>query len=254
VIVPVISGLYGLIIGSFLNVVVHRVPAGLSVNRPRSRCPQCEHGIAWYDNIPVVSWLILRGRCRNCATQISSRYPAVEALTAALFGVVAWSIGWSWELPAMLVFVAVLVALSAIDIDTRTLPNKILYPASAAGAVLLSAAALLSEDPSRLIWVAAGGALGFAILFAIWFAAPGGMGYGDVRLSGYLGLHLGYLGLGHVAVALFVGFLAGALTGVAVMLATGRSRKSSIPFGPFLALGALVALLVGDAIIDLYLG
>lgn len=252
-IVPVVSGLYGLIIGSFLNVVVHRVPAGLSVNKPRSRCPQCAASIAWYDNVPVVSWRALRGRCRGCSTQISSRYPAVELLTAVLFGIVAWSVGWAWTLPAMLVFTAVLVALSAIDVDTKTIPNKVLYPAWAISAVLLAGGATLDGELERLPWAAAGAALGFGVLFAIWFAAPGGMGYGDVRLSGYLGLHLGYFGLGHVAVGLFFGFLLGAASGVALVLIRGRDRKSTIPFGPFLAAGALIALVAGDPIIDLYL-
>lgn len=253
-IVPVVSGLYGLIIGSFLNVVVHRVPAGLSVNRPRSRCPECETTIAWYDNVPVLSWLVLRGRCRGCSTSISSRYPAVELLTAVMFAVVAASFGWRWTLPAMLVFTAVLVALSAIDIDTRTIPNKVLYPSWAVAVVLLVAGAAADGDLGRLPWAAAGAALGFGLLFVIWFVAPGGMGYGDVRLSGYLGLHLGYLGLGHVALGLFAGFLFGALAGIGLMAVRGRDRKSAIPFGPFLAAGALLALVAGDPLIDLYLG
>ncbi len=253
VIVPVISGLYGLAIGSFLNVVVYRVPAGLSVNRPRSHCPQCEANISWYDNIPVVSWILLRGECRRCTTRISTRYPAVELFTALLFAVVGWSTGWSPELPAMLAFAAVLVALSVIDIDTKTLPNKIIYPATAAAIVLLAGAAVLGGEPERLIWIGAGGALGFGILFVIWFVAPGGMGYGDVRLSGYLGLHLGYLGLGHVAVGLFLGFLSGAVGGLLLMVVAGRSRTSTIPFGPYLALGAIVSILYGDSILDAYL-
>lgn len=249
-----VSGLYGLIIGSFLNVVIHRVPRDQSVNRPRSRCPECGSAIRWFDNIPLVSWALLRGRCRSCATPISVRYPFVELATGAAFVLVALAIGARWALPAFLVFTAVLIALSGIDIDTRKIPNKVLYPAGAVGAALLIAGSILDSEPSRLIWAAAGGALGFAILFVIWFIAPGGMGYGDVRLSGYIGMHLGYVGMGEVALGLFAGFLLGAVVGLGLMVLGGRSRKSAIPFGPFLAAGALVAIAFGGPILDAYLG
>ena len=134
------------------------------------------------------------------------------------------------------------------------IPNKVLYPAGAVGAALLIAGSILDSEPSRLIWAAAGGALGFAILFVIWFIAPGGMGYGDVRLSGYIGMHLGYVGMGEVALGLFAGFLLGAVVGLVLMVLGGRSRKSAIPFGPFLAAGALVAIAFGGPILDAYLG
>ncbi|MCP3938305.1 MAG: prepilin peptidase [Actinomycetia bacterium] len=253
-IVPVVSGFYGLLIGSFLNVVIHRVPREESINHPRSHCPACGTAIAWFDNVPFISWLVLRGRCRGCSAPISPRYPIVEALSAATFVVVAMAVGAAWILPAFLVFAAVLIALSGIDIDTRKIPNRLLYPAVAAAIVLLGGGALLDSAADRLLWAAAGAALGFTILFAIWFIAPGGMGYGDVRLSGYIGLHLGYFGLGHVALGLFVGFLLGAVVGVVLMAVGGRSRKSAIPFGPFLAAGAVFALAVGDPILDAYLG
>jgi len=254
VVVPIISGLYGLLFGSFLNVVIHRVPLGQSVTKPRSRCPQCESELAWHDNVPVLSWLVLRGSCRTCAEPISARYPLVELITAVGFVAVSLSVGANWVLPSYLMFVAVLVALSGIDIDTRTIPNKLLYPAGFAGAALLVGGSLLDGSAEDLIWAAAGAALGFAVLFAIWFVAPGGMGYGDVRLSAYLGMYLGYQSLGHVAVGIFIGFLLGALSGIALMVVGGRGRKSKLPFGPFLALGAMTSLLAGQVIIDAYLG
>ncbi len=251
--VPTIAGLYGLIIGSFLNVVIHRVPRGTSVIRPSSACPRCDHEIAWYDNLPVLSWVLLRRRCRNCSSVIAWRYPLVEVTTAAVFVAVSLSIGLRWILGAYLFFAAVLVALSGIDIDTRKIPNAVLYPSWAVSILLISVGAALDGDLSRMVWAAVGAALGFAVLFVIWFVAPGGMGYGDVRLAGYIGLHLGFLSLGHVAVGLFLGFLAGALGGAAVLLVTGRHRRTKIPFGPFLAMGAITAVIVGQPIIDAYL-
>lgn len=251
--VPALSAVYGLIFGSFLNVVIHRVPKGESVSKPRSRCPNCEAEIAWHDNVPVFSWLRLGGRCRQCAARISARYPAVELITAAGFAVMALSIGAKWVLPAYLLFAAVLVALSVIDIDTRKIPNRLLYPAGMAGALLLVTGSLLDSDARDLVWAAVGAAMGFAILFAIWLVAPGGMGYGDVRLAAYLGLHLGYLSPGHVAVGLFVGFLLGAVSGIFLLVAGGRDGRTKIPFGPFLAMGAVVAVVFGDPLIDIYL-
>ncbi len=252
-VVATIAGLYGLIIGSFLNVVIHRVPRGTSVIRPPSACPRCHHHIAWYDNLPVVSWLLLGRRCRNCSASIAWRYPLVELVTALVFVAVSLAVGLRWVLGAYLFFAAVLVALSGIDIDTRKIPNAVLFPAWAVSAVLLAVGAGLDGDPRRLVWAAVGAAIGFVVLFVIWFVAPGGMGYGDVRLAGYIGLHLGYLSPGHVAVGLFLGFLAGALGGAAVLLTTGRGRGTKIPFGPFLALGALVAVVAGQPLIDAYL-
>ena len=252
-VVATIAGLYGLIIGSFLNVVIHRVPRGASVVRPPSACPRCDHEIAWYDNLPVLSWVLLRRRCRSCSAPIAWRYPLVEATTAGVFVAVSLSVGLKWVLGAYLFFAAVLVALSGIDIDTRKIPNAVLYPSWAVSVVLLSGGAVLDGDPGRLVWAAAGAGIGFAVLFVIWFVAPGGMGYGDVRLAGYIGLHLGYLSIGRLAVGLFLGFLAGALGGAAVLLVTGRGRGTKIPFGPFLALGALAAVVAGQPIVDAYL-
>jgi len=252
--VPALSAVYGLVFGSFLNVLIHRVPRGESISKPRSRCPECESEIVWHDNVPVLSWLRLGGRCRQCSVRISARYPAVELITAAGFALMALSVGAKWVLPAYLLFAAVLVALSTIDIDTRTIPNRLLYPAGIAGTMMLAAGALLDSNAGDLVWAAAGALMGFAILFAIWFVAPGGMGYGDVRFAAYLGLHLGYLSLGHVALGLFIGFFLGAISGIYLLLGGRHDRRAKIPFGPFLAMGAVVAVVVGDPLIEAYLG
>ena len=151
-------------------------------------------------------------------------------------------------------FVAVLVALSGIDIDTRTIPNRLLYPSGVVGAAFLAGGAVLDNNAADLLWALAGGGLGFSILFVIWFVAPGGMGYGDVRLAAYIGMYLGYMSLGHVGLGIFIGFLLGAVSGLVLMLIAGRDRKTKVPFGPFLAAGAIAALVAGEVIIDAYLG
>jgi leader peptidase (prepilin peptidase) / N-methyltransferase len=252
--IAIFSGVYGLLLGSFANVVIHRVPRGESIARPRSGCPSCGAQIAARDNVPLLSWLLLRGRCRQCGDSISARYPAVEVATAALFVLMGWTIGWTWELPGFLFFSWALMALSVIDIDTHRLPNALLYPCTGVSIVLLAGAGILDGDRRSLIESAAGGALGFAVMLVVWFVAKGGLGYGDVRLSGYLGLHLGYLTLGHVPLGLFVGFFAGAVGGAVLMVVKGRGRKHKVAFGPYLALGALVAVIWGQPLIDLYLG
>ena len=252
--VATISGVYGLLFGSFANVVIHRVPRGESVVRPRSECPSCQHPIAARDNVPVLSWLVLRGRCRECGSAIGGRYLAVELATAALCVAIGWSIGMTWALPAYLFFAWALVALSVIDIDTHRLPNALLYPCTAISVALLTMAAVAEGDIGALVDSAAGGALGFVLMFVVWFVAKGGLGYGDVRLSGYLGLHLGFLTLGHVPLGLFIGFLAGALGGAVAMVVLGRGRKHKVAFGPYLALGGVVAVLWGQPLIDVYLG
>lgn len=242
----------GLLVGSFLNVVVHRVPAGLSVVRPRSACPGCGTEIRPRDNVPVVSWLLLRGRCRDCDAPISARYPMVEALTGVLFGVMAATFGWSADLPAFLYLAAVGVALAAIDLDTRRLPDALTLPSYVVGAVLLGVAAAVEGE-----WGDYGRALlAMAALYAFYFALmllkSGGMGFGDVKLAGVLGLYLGWLGWGEVLVGTFLGFALGAVVGVALMAAGRAGRRSAIPFGPFMLAGALVAVLAGGAMVDAY--
>lgn len=236
----------GLLVGSFLNVVAWRMPRGESLLLPGSHCPGCEHPVRPYDNVPVLSWLLLRGRCRDCREPISARYPLVEALTAALAAGVVLAGGDAREVLLGLALVALLVPIALIDLDHRIIPNR-LTALGAAAALAIGAAADLDGVPQQLIAGAAAG--GFLLLAAL--ARPGGMGMGDVKLAGVLGLFLGR----EVAVALLVALLAGTLAGAVVMArrGVGEGRRTAIPFGPFLALGGAVALFAGPAIVDWYL-
>src|SRR4051794_5784204 len=226
--VAAISGIYGLVIGSFLNVVIWRVPRKESVVTPPSHCPGCDTKIANRDNIPVLSWLALRGRCRSCGNSISARYPLIEVLTAVLFAAVGARFAHSWALPAFLVLAGALVALSIIDLEHFILPNRIIYPVDVALVVLLAAAAALEHDWAAFGRALAGGAAAFAVFFVIHLVSPRGMGFGDVRLSFLLGLALGWLGWGEVAGGLFAGFLYGALIGVALIVVKVKGRKQQI--------------------------
>jgi leader peptidase (prepilin peptidase) / N-methyltransferase len=244
--------LFGLFVGSFLNVVIHRVPIGESVVRPRSRCPGCGTQLAEYDNIPVVSWLVLRGRCRTCGQRISVRYPIVEALTALVFGLFAWHFGWVWVLPAFLYLAAVGIALAAIDIDTKRLPDAIVKPSYAVAAVLLGGAAALDRDWHALERVALGGLALFAFYLVLLVVYPAGMGWGDVKLAGVLGMYLGWLGWGSLVVGGFLGFLLGGVLGAALMLAGRAGRKTKIPYGPYMILGTFLAVFYGERIAHWY--
>jgi leader peptidase (prepilin peptidase) / N-methyltransferase len=233
-----------LAVGSFLNVVAARVPLQRSVVSPASACMQCGTELAWYDNIPVVSWLFLRGRCRTCGTSISWRYPAVELATALLVAACWWKFGVSWDAAIASFYCAVLVVLSAIDIDRRIVPNKIVLPAAA---IVLVAQTIVHPSVE---WLAAGlGASLFLFLAAL--AYPRGMGMGDVKLA----LLLGFMTGRSVPIALFLGMVA-ALVPSAVLFARhgSKARKMAIPFAPFLALGGVLALFWGQAILDWYLG
>jgi leader peptidase (prepilin peptidase)/N-methyltransferase len=253
--VAAISGVYGLVIGSFLNVVIWRVPRKESIVKPASHCPSCETPIATRDNIPVFSWLFLRGRCRNCGGRISFRYPLIELLTAALFAAVGARFFDSWALPAYLVLAAGLIALSVIDLETFLLPNRIVYPVGIIGGVLLLFAAVVMGDWAEFFRALEGGAVAFAFFFLIHFLYPSGMGFGDVRLSFILGMFLGWLGWWYVAGGLFAGFFYGAVIGVGVMAVEGaRGRKRQIPFGPFLAAGTMTFIFWGGPLIDWYHG
>jgi leader peptidase (prepilin peptidase) / N-methyltransferase len=238
------TGLLGGLIGSFLNVVAHRVPRGESLVSPGSHCPACDAPVRPYDNIPVLSWLLLRGRCRNCGVRISPRYPLVELLTAAVFVIVVALNGLDEDLLLELPFVAALIALAAIDLDHRLLPNRIVYPLAAWGV----AATLLVERPDLAENLVAG-AGAFIFLFLAVLAYPRGMGMGDVKLAGVMGLYLGL----SVIPALLLAFLAGSVVGLTMIAREGASaRKKAVPFGVFLALGGIVALLAGPELIGLY--
>lgn len=236
----------GLLIGSFLTVVAHRVPRGESVVGGRSHCPACGAQIAAYDNVPVLSWLMLRGRARCCGMAISPRYPLTELALGILYAATGLLFH---DDPAQLllglVFVSMLVAVTLTDLERRIIPNKVLLVAAALGIAIIAAGALNSL-PERMIAAAAAGGL----LFAAALAYPGGMGLGDVKLAATMGLFLGR----DVAPAILVALLAGSLVGVAMIAREGTAaRKQAIPFGPFLALGGLVGLYAGDEMVEWYL-
>jgi leader peptidase (prepilin peptidase)/N-methyltransferase len=246
-------GLLGLLVGSFLNVVVWRVPRGESITHPPSHCPACGRPIRPRDNVPVLSWVLLRGRCRDCGARISARYPLVEVLTAAMFVLMAVVIEPVAAVPAFLYLAAVGVALALIDIDVKRLPNSIVLPSYVVGIVLLTAAALTDGDPGRMVQALGGMALLYAFYFTLALVYPAGMGFGDVKLAGVLGLYLGWLGWGSVVVGAFLGFFTGGLLG-GLLLASGRAtRKSAIPFGPFMLVGALLGIIWGEPLTDAYL-
>jgi leader peptidase (prepilin peptidase) / N-methyltransferase len=249
----VVCAAFGLLIGSFLNVVIWRVPRGESLVSPPSHCPVCDNAVRPRDNVPVLSWLVLRGRCRDCDAPISSRYPLVEAGTALVFAVLAARIGFEPELPAFLYLGAVGVALALIDLDVKRLPNAIVLPSYAVAGVLLGVAAVFGHDWSSYLRAVLGMAALFGLYFVLALVYPAGMGFGDVKLAGVLGLYLGWLGWGEVVSGGFLGFLFGGVVGGALMVARRAGRKSQIPFGPFMLAGAFAAILWGGALADLYL-
>lgn len=240
------AGTVGAIIGSFLNVVAYRLPRRESLVKPGSHCPNCGTAIKAYDNVPVFGWLMLHGRCRSCGEHISARYPVVEAVCAVLAVAVVLTKNSAYEIVLGLMLVAVLVPVALIDLEYRIIPNRITLPAAiaaiAAGLVLDPSAV-----PEQLMAGAAAG--GFLLMFALVY--PRGMGMGDVKLAAVLGLFLGR----SVAVALLVGVLAGTLVGIVVIarVGTAKGRKTAVPFGPFLALGGIVALFIGPAVVHWYL-
>ncbi|NUU06984.1 A24 family peptidase [Leifsonia sp. C5G2] len=263
----VLGGVVGLAVGSFLNVVVYRLPAGGSLVAPASSCPDCGAAIRSYDNIPVLSWLLLRGRCRDCRRPISARYPAVEALTAILFVVVAvvfvppivgshsvvGSIAGVLGLLAFLYLAAISVTLALIDIDTRTLPNAIVLPSYPVASILLGGALVLRGDLDHLISAAVGGAALFAFYLVLALVRPDGMGYGDVKLAGVLGLYLGALGWPQLAIGAFAAFVLGGLFGVVLLITRRATRSSGIPFGPWMLAGAWLGILFGGPLWSGYL-
>ena len=246
------TAILGLLVGSFLNVVIFRVPRGESVVSPRSRCPGCGTELSARDNVPVLSWLVLRGRCRICKAPISVRYPIVELLTGLLFAAVAWWTGLAWELPAYLYLAAIGVALSAIDLDTKRLPNAIVLPSYAVALVLLLLPAVIDGRWDDYLRAVLGGAALFAFYFGLAFVYPAGMGFGDVKLAGVLGIYLGWVSWPLVALGTFAGFLLGAVVGVIVMVAGKGGRKTKVPFGPFMVVGTFLALFWGQAAVDWY--
>lgn len=263
----ILVAVLGLAIGSFLNVVAYRVPLGLSVVSPSSACPGCGSPIEARDNIPLVSWILLRGKCRHCAEPISARYIVVEAITGVAFVAVALrflpgllaAASWPAIVSGVLVLVAFLylaaasVALTAIDIDVRRLPDRIVLPSYGVGVVLLGAAAIVGGDFGSFLRALAGAAILFIFYFLLALIKPGGMGMGDVKLAGVLGLFLGQLGWAELVVGAAGAFLLGGLFGVALMIGGRAKRRSAIPFGPWMFAGTWLGVFAGAPIANSYL-
>jgi leader peptidase (prepilin peptidase) / N-methyltransferase len=244
-----LCAVFGLAVGSFLNVVIYRVPRHESIVSPPSACPQCGRAIATRDNIPVVSWVLLRGRCRHCGATISIQYPLVELATAALFAGLAARFGYDWALPAYLALFAGLLALSWIDIELLLLPKAIIYPLLIiVSALLLMASAATGQWHD--LWVAAVSAAGwFMVFFALNFISPRLLGFGDVRLAPVLGLGLGWLGIRYVILGFFAANLIGAVVGIVLIATKQISRQQRVPYGVFLALGTAFAVFVGPELL-----
>jgi len=241
----VFMAVLGLVTGSFLSVVAHRVPLGESIVAPRSRCPNCGTQIAAYDNVPLFSYLALRGRCRHCDAKVPATYPLLEAGLAAVF--VAILLRYSddgSEIALGACLAATLATITLTDLEHRVIPNKVLIVAA-----LVAVGLLVAGDRDALAEHAIAAAIAFAVMFLIAIVYPRGMGMGDVKLAGVMGLYLGKA----VAPALLIGFAAGALFGLALIASRGaEARKQAVPFGPFLALGGLIAIFVGPDIVDWY--
>ena len=256
----IFAGILGLAIGSFLNVVIYRVPAGRSIVVPASACPTCGSSIRTYDNVPVLSWLVLRGKCRDCAAPISARYPLVELGTGLFFAAVAVLfaptilaapdtrsiVGGLLVLVAFLFLAAVSVALALIDMDVHKLPNAIVLPAYAVGAVLLTSASIVSGEYSVLLRAGIAMAALFLAYFLMAFLYPAGMGLGDVKLAGVLGLYLGWVGWGAVIVGALGAFILGGVYACVLILGKRANRKSGIPFGPWMLVGAWLGIGIGN--------
>ncbi len=247
------TAILGLLIGSFLTVVVDRVPRGKSVVAPGSACGSCGLELGPMDLVPVFSWLALRGRCRRCRTKIGVEPLILETVNASLFVALAIHFGLSWELAAFCVLAAGLVSLSWIDLKIKKLPRAIIYVTAAIGVPLLGIAAVVRHEPRRMWMMLLGATCALVFMAVVYAVSRGGMGDGDVRLSPLLGAYLGWLNPGFVAVGLFLAFLSGAVVGL-VLMALGRGgRKTAVPFGPFLAVGTIAAVWLGQPSIDLVL-
>jgi leader peptidase (prepilin peptidase) / N-methyltransferase len=241
-----LAALGGLIVGSFLNVVVYRLPRGESLIHPRSRCPSCATQLRAVDNVPVVSWLALRGRCHHCGAPFSARYPLVELTTGVLYAAVVVTQDDAVRIVLGLLLVTALVPITLIDLDHRIIPNRITGPAAIAA--LIAIAAL---DADFLVEAAIAAVAGGGFFFVAAILYPRGMGMGDVKLAGLLGLYLGRA----VAPAILIALIAGVVLGAAIIARKGakEGRKTAVPFGPFLALGGMLAFFVGDELVDAYL-
>ncbi|MGQ9475928.1 MAG: prepilin peptidase [Actinomycetota bacterium] len=248
----VVVFLLGLVVGSFDNVAIYRIPEGVSLWAPRSFCPDCHARIAWYDNIPLLSYAVLRARCRNCGQPISLRYPLVELASGLLFLAVFARLGFEWraEFIPYLFLVTVLIIVSAIDLRLQIIPNRVMYPAMPLGLAAMGAVALARGDVGIFLRGLAGLAIGGLPLALLALLIPRGMGMGDAKLAAFTGIFLGY----HQLTAFFFAFLTGSLLGLGMIAAGRKGRRSRVPFGPFLAIGSLVALFFGPFLWRFYKG
>ena len=271
--IVVFAGLIGLVIGSFLNVVVYRVPAGIPLTR-ESRCPHCDAPVRWWQNVPVVSWIALRGKCASCEAPISVRYPLVEAFTGVAFAGVTWFFlagdvssrfarsttdETEWAalavvIVAFLYFAAVSIALTLIDLDTHRLPNSIVLPSYLVAIVLFTGACLLGADWWALLRAGIGMVALYGFYFALRLIRPDGMGGGDVKLAGVVGMYLGWLGWGALAVGAFAAFVLGGIFGLALIGAKKAGRRTAIPFGPWMIAGAWTGVFTGELVGRFYGG
>ncbi len=239
----------GLAVGSFLNVVIYRVPRKLSIVTPRSACPNCSTPIRDRDNIPVLSWLLLKGRCRTCHAPISPRYPLVELSCSALFAGVAARVGFHWSLPAFLIFMSSLLALAFIDLEHMMLPKRIIYPSLAGIVVSFIAAAGVEHEWHRFLVAGICAVAWFTLFFLLNLISPRVLGFGDVRLAPMLGLGLGWFGIRYVLLGFFAANLVGAVIGITLIAMKKMKRDQPVPYGVFLAAGATIAIFAGPSLL-----
>jgi leader peptidase (prepilin peptidase)/N-methyltransferase len=252
--IAVVVGVLGLLIGSFLNVVAHRVPNGESVVSPPSSCPKCGRAIRPRDNIPVLGWILLRGACRDCGEPISIRYPIVEAVTGVLFALTTWVIGPGWDLPAHLWFVGLSIAFILTDLEHHRLPNRMMLPGTIVGVVLLGAGAVLEGRIADFGIGLLAGVGNFALFLGLALIARGGFGMGDVKLAFIIGVFTGYHAWPFTPLASFLAFLIGGTVSIVLLALRVRGRKDAIPFGPPMIVASWLAIAWGRPILDWYLG
>jgi len=237
--------IYGLITGSFLNVCIYRIPRQMSVVNPPSACPACGHRLKWFELVPLVSFIVQRGRCRNCSAAVSWRYPLVEILTGAFFSLSYYLYGLSIDFWTVIILASLMLVVAFIDIEHRIIPNRLVVFGLAAGLVM----GLLRPD-AGIVFMAKGLLTGFGALFAVAVVSRGQMGFGDVKLAAVMGMFLGWQ---EVLLAIFLAFLAGAVYGIFLMVVMGKGRKTAVPFGPFLAGATILVYLWSEQIISWYL-
>jgi leader peptidase (prepilin peptidase) / N-methyltransferase len=253
ILIGALAAILGLAVGSFLNVVIWRVPRGESVAHPPSACPRCTHPVRPKDNVPVLSWLLLRGRCRDCQAPISHRYPLVELTTATVFALIVLQ-GPDWTTPLHLYGAAIAIALTLIDIDVHRLPDRIVLPSYPVVLVLLALASWGTDDWTAMLRAAIGGAALLLAYFLMVLAYPPGMGLGDVKLAGIIGAYLAWAGWGPFAVGAFAAFILGGIYSVGLLVTGRANRKSGVPFGPWMIAGAVLGLLFGSSLWAAYTG